>query len=129
MEFLAHSRNRQGQSHLLVDHLTEVAKLARESASSFGAGELGYYAGLWHDLGEFNPEFHEHRHRCDTNSVHPPPATSQQRALQPSRELMKRHSLAWLVSWGTLEWHPDGDDNLIHFSGRKESGAREKEAP
>ena len=126
--FLAHSRNRQGQAHLLVDHLTEAAKLAREFAPAFGAGELGYYAGLWHDLGKFNLEFQEHLHRCDTNPVHPP-ATSQQGALQPSRELMKRNDLAWLVSWGTLEWQPDGDDNFIHFSGRKEIGDREKVAP
>ncbi len=57
MEFLAHSRNRQGQVHSLVEHLTEVANLAREFASAFGGGELGYYAGVWHDVGKFNPEF------------------------------------------------------------------------
>lgn len=60
MEFLAHSRNRQGQGHLLVDHLTEVAKLAREFASASGAGEPGYHVGLWHDLGEFSPQFQTH---------------------------------------------------------------------
>lgn len=35
----------------LDEHLKNVAKMARSFAESFGAGDWGYLAGLWHDLG------------------------------------------------------------------------------
>ena len=50
-ELYAHSANSQGQRHRLDDHLKEVAKLAKEFADKFGAGELAYWVGLWHDAG------------------------------------------------------------------------------
>jgi len=40
--------------HSLKEHLNDVAEKARHYAAKFGAGELGYYAGLWHDLGKYN---------------------------------------------------------------------------
>jgi CRISPR-associated endonuclease/helicase Cas3 len=55
--FIAHSQNEEGSYHLLVDHLQEVARLSQAFASKFGAGELGYWAGLWHDLGKFSQGF------------------------------------------------------------------------
>lgn len=39
--------------HGLKDHLDCVAAKARHNAAKFGAGELGYYAGLWHDLSKY----------------------------------------------------------------------------
>ena len=56
-EYHAHSANEEGQRHGLVEHLRAVAELAREFSSSFGGGETAHYAGLWHDLGKFDPEF------------------------------------------------------------------------
>ena len=56
-EFHAHSANGSGDWHGLVEHLQAVAEIAREFARPFGGGETAYYAGLWHDLGKFNPEF------------------------------------------------------------------------
>ena len=56
----AHSANESGQFHPLHEHLTEVAKLAREFAEPFGGGEAAFYAGLWHDIGKFAPEFQEY---------------------------------------------------------------------
>lgn len=50
----AHSRNGQGQRHDLVGHLRGVAQLTAIFASSFGAAELGYRVGLWHDVGKFS---------------------------------------------------------------------------
>jgi len=41
----------------LEEHLRNVAELARSFADQFGAGELGYLAGLWHDLGKYQREF------------------------------------------------------------------------
>jgi hypothetical protein len=38
----------------LGDHLKNVAEMAQGFAEEFGAGEWGYLAGLWHDLGRLN---------------------------------------------------------------------------
>jgi CRISPR-associated endonuclease/helicase Cas3 len=55
--YFAHSENNRGQRHGLVDHLQSVANKARRFAEKFGAGDLGYWSGLWHDLGKFHPDF------------------------------------------------------------------------
>jgi CRISPR-associated endonuclease/helicase Cas3 len=55
--FLAHSANVEGVSHNLKQHLVDVARRAKEFAAKFGASSLGYWAGLWHDLGKFTPDF------------------------------------------------------------------------
>jgi CRISPR-associated endonuclease/helicase Cas3 len=54
-----------GPWHDLVKHLERTAELARENAAKFGAGELARLAGLWHDIGKFNPEFQEYLRRCE----------------------------------------------------------------
>jgi len=41
----------------LEEHLQNVAKLAREFAEPFGAGDWAYIAGLLHDIGKFSQEF------------------------------------------------------------------------
>ena len=51
----AHSANGQGERHLLVDHLRNVARLARSFAEPFGADDLAFLAGLWHDVGKADP--------------------------------------------------------------------------
>ncbi len=57
MSFYAHSENRLGVKHDLVTHLERVAELASQFAGKFGAADFGYWAGLWHDLGKFHPDF------------------------------------------------------------------------
>ena len=57
---IAHSANSLGQAHDLVEHLQCVAELAAGFADKFGARDLAYWAGLWHDLGKFNLAFQEH---------------------------------------------------------------------
>ena len=51
----------------MVAHLTAVAAMAREFAEPFGGGEMAYWAGLWHDLGKFHPEFQEYLLECEAN--------------------------------------------------------------
>lgn len=42
---------------LLEDHLKNVAENARLFAEAFDAGDWGYLAGLWHDIGKYSDEF------------------------------------------------------------------------
>lgn len=68
----AHSKNNQGKRHDLIEHLTTVAERARDFAASFGGGDLAYWAGLWHDLGKFHPDFQQYLRDCEEKrqSVH-----------------------------------------------------------
>ncbi len=60
MRIWAHSRNVEGERHLLADHLRGTASLAREFAEPLGAGDLAYGAGLLHDAGKLFPEWQEY---------------------------------------------------------------------
>jgi len=60
MPAYAHSANEAGERHLLTDHLEGVASLAAAFSRDLGAEQIGYYLGLWHDLGKFHAGFHAH---------------------------------------------------------------------
>lgn len=57
--FFAHSTQRNDRSdwQTLAEHLQNVAALAADSATIFGASELARVAGLLHDLGKYSDEF------------------------------------------------------------------------
>jgi CRISPR-associated endonuclease/helicase Cas3 len=58
--FLAHVRqDEHGRFiiHDLEEHLSGVAALASEFATTFGNSDWAYLAGLWHDLGKYSKEF------------------------------------------------------------------------
>ena len=42
---------------MLEEHLKGVAAQASDFSSVFKAGEWGFLAGLWHDLGKYSNEF------------------------------------------------------------------------
>lgn len=56
-EPFAHSRNAAGARQSLIDHTRAVARMAATFAEAYGGDQLAYWAGLWHDLGKFHPEF------------------------------------------------------------------------
>ncbi len=70
----AHSLSGRPQSewHSLRDHLQDTARLAQKFASVFEAGEWGYLAGLWHDLGKYSDDFQNYlcRNGGDEDAVH-----------------------------------------------------------
>lgn len=66
-DYWAHSANGDGKRHGLVEHLQGTAKLCREFCDAFGAGELGYWLGLWHDIGKFNPAWQEYLLEAEAN--------------------------------------------------------------
>lgn len=53
----AHSKNSRGERHDLVSHLRAVGLLTGQFAKKFGAADEGYWLGLWHDLGKFDPKW------------------------------------------------------------------------
>lgn len=57
--FFAHSLADCAEAdwHTLVAHLRATAERAHDFAEPFGAGALGYAAGLLHDLGKYAPRF------------------------------------------------------------------------
>ncbi|MPZ22824.1 MAG: CRISPR-associated endonuclease Cas3'' [Dehalococcoidia bacterium] len=65
MEYYAHSKNESGVRHLLADHLRAVAELTAEFAKPLGAEQAGYYLGLWHDIGKFDPEWQRYLLDCE----------------------------------------------------------------
>jgi CRISPR-associated endonuclease/helicase Cas3 len=68
-QFAAHtpaSMSDEDEWHLLKEHLQDVSELAKKFAIRLGAGELGHYAGLWHDLGKYNPAFQDYLSNCAT---------------------------------------------------------------
>ncbi|MFQ3611235.1 MAG: CRISPR-associated helicase Cas3' [Fimbriimonadales bacterium] len=71
----AHTPNSQGKWHDLRAHLESVAAQAERFAQKFNAGSLGYYLGLWHDLGKVNPQFQQYLqacHRAEQQGAKPP---------------------------------------------------------
>jgi CRISPR-associated endonuclease/helicase Cas3 len=58
-EYYAHSLDGKPPSEWqpLEEHLKNVAEIARSFAEDFGAGNWGYVAGLWHDIGKYSDEF------------------------------------------------------------------------
>jgi CRISPR-associated endonuclease/helicase Cas3 len=64
LQYVAHTPNELGEWHSLEEHLSDVAVEAQSYAAKLGCDELGYYAGLWHDLGKYHPKFQEYLECC-----------------------------------------------------------------
>lgn len=58
-DFYAHSLENESVEkwQSLQEHLENVANLSKDFADEFKAGEWGYLAGLWHDVGKGSKEF------------------------------------------------------------------------
>jgi CRISPR-associated endonuclease/helicase Cas3 len=69
-DFVAHTPppNDPDRWHDLKEHLTDVARGTAKFADKLGASKLGHYAGLWHDLGKYNPEFQKYLRNCAVNN-------------------------------------------------------------
>ncbi len=114
IEFHAHSANEDGICHGLVDHLTAVAKIAGEFCEPFDSHDAGYYAGLWHDVGKFNPEFQrylagERRRGPDHKGAGAKLAI--QRHLEPLALLVQGHHGGLQAMRHCREWINEKDSN------------------
>tara|TARA_R110002073_G_scaffold320759_1_gene496303 strand:- start:127 stop:2370 length:2244 start_codon:yes stop_codon:yes gene_type:complete len=68
-EPLAHVTE-DARPHFLLEHLTEVGKLASGFGKRFGAEEASRVAGLWHDLGKYSGAFQDMIRRANGFASH-----------------------------------------------------------
>lgn len=63
-EAYAHTPDDSGRWQPLVEHLENVAALASEFCGSVNAPDVGFWIGLWHDVGKFAPAFQAYLREC-----------------------------------------------------------------
>jgi CRISPR-associated endonuclease/helicase Cas3 len=81
--------------HRLEDHLRDTGRRAEEFASKFGCGRLGWYAGLWHDLGKCAADWQAFLREAGENA-----STLGEETPEPRRSKRKRgpdHSTAGAI--------------------------------
>ncbi len=70
--YLAHIAE-DGREQTILEHLEGTARLAQEFASAFGAEEVGYLAGICHDIGKYSTAFQkrirEHTAKVDHSTA------------------------------------------------------------
>ncbi len=57
MSFIAHVHESTKEIHEVTDHLQATAALAAQFAAEMQSADWAYIAGLWHDLGKYQPAF------------------------------------------------------------------------
>ncbi len=110
MEFYAHSGRDPGKSdwQTLKEHLFAVARLAGEKARPFGLERAAFIAGLFHDLGKYNPAF---QRRLDGATE---PADHSTAGAQVLCDLARGNdaTMAQVVGYGILGHHAGLPDRL-----------------
>ena len=53
---------------MILSSIYKRWQFVRAFAANFNSEELAYYAGLWHDLGKFHPDFQSYLQRCEINT-------------------------------------------------------------
>ncbi|MBU0500002.1 MAG: CRISPR-associated helicase Cas3' [Gammaproteobacteria bacterium] len=70
---VAHIRRDENGSpvfHDLQDHLRKTAAMAAEFAKPFGSDDWARIAGVWHDLGKYQPAFQQYIRRANDLDAH-----------------------------------------------------------
>ena len=60
----AHTPNASGRWQPLNEHLENVAQLASQFGAAFGGDDVGFWLGLWHDLGKYSQAFQAYLQDC-----------------------------------------------------------------
>ncbi|MEX1244296.1 MAG: CRISPR-associated endonuclease Cas3'' [Thermoanaerobaculia bacterium] len=82
---------------MLEEHLRETARLAAGFASGWGAGDLAFLAGLWHDLGKFAADWQEFLAEAGSGASVLGIETEEHREELPKRKRGPDHSTAGAV--------------------------------
>lgn len=106
----AHTPGARGQWDDLPRHLRAVGDLAAGFAKWFGGGSLAQFAGLWHDLGKFTPEFQAYLKACAEGRPHHPAPHAHWGALLAYR-LFKGQQQRWEEIVLPIAGHHSGLDD------------------
>ena len=68
-KLIAHTQGQDGKEDLLIDHLRDVAVMARCFAKEFNSGALAFWLGFLHDLGKINPLFQSYLKAMEENRI------------------------------------------------------------
>ena len=68
-KLVAHTQGQDGKKDLLIDHLLDVAVMARSFAEKFNCRALAFWLGLLHDLGKINPLFQSYLKAMEENRM------------------------------------------------------------
>src|SRR6266511_2829255 len=92
----AHSKQNSPRDewHTLEAHLRDTAQAAARAAAKWGAGDLGFLAGLWHDLGKYAPDWQAFLSEAGEDA---PVLGEEQPANQPTRRHGPDHSTAGAI--------------------------------
>ncbi|AML51934.1 CRISPR-associated endonuclease Cas3'' [Falsihalocynthiibacter arcticus] len=105
----------------LVDHLTQVAELTTFRASPLGLKQAAYAAGLYHDLGKYDPAF-QRKLRGEQNRVdHSTAGASVLMASTLSQEAIPREMIAYAIL-GHHAGLPDRNTSAPSSMGRRLEG-------
>jgi CRISPR-associated endonuclease/helicase Cas3 len=70
-KLIAHTKGHGGKYDPLIDHLRDVAEMARSFAEKFNNGALAFWLGIFHDFGKINPFFQSYLKAMEENRSHP----------------------------------------------------------
>jgi CRISPR-associated endonuclease/helicase Cas3 len=109
--FYAHSENESNEWQGLTDHLQAVASQTAEFASAFDASDLGYWVGLWHDVGKFSTEFQSYlrRKRPSVDHRRAGARLAKQHCLDAAAILIQGHHGGLQSRQDYLDWLDDPD--------------------
>ncbi len=108
--FLSHSKF--NEKHSLVKHSIEVAKKTREilDETHLDISELGFYAGLLHDIGKLNPIYQQAFSENDKLSV-------ERKLSEPDNEYIRMHApFSEFMSQGLLDQKIQSQENKDSIS-------------
>lgn len=93
--------------HALAEHAQKTAELAARFADAFGSGDWARIAGLWHDLGKYDPEFQNYLLRVSGADGH-------LEENEPGKTRGPEHSIAGALH--ALERFGDGPGRALAFA-------------
>ncbi|MDE2388537.1 MAG: CRISPR-associated endonuclease Cas3'', partial [Betaproteobacteria bacterium] len=100
--------------HELGEHLLGTGKGAGNFAEFFGAKDIAYLLGVWHDLGKFNPKFRSYLIAQYEGNYHP----SEPHAIWGA-------ALAYKLFLNSARWHEIAMPILGHHAGLHDQGDAE----